>query len=167
MTTVAYSRKLGTISSDTLCIHNNIKVKVATKFVVTNRWLLAWAGCMGEANMLANKISNLHTSDDCLVTDINSKIALNELDITNNYLLFYKQEIEQKGLDGAAYVYAGGAFFLLEDDIKAIGSGAEFATSFMHLRQDGTAKAVEFASMFDVYTSCDTRTFDLLKWRYV
>jgi ATP-dependent protease HslVU (ClpYQ) peptidase subunit len=171
MTTIAYSEKLGTISCDTLCIHQNVKFFCDTKFYDSNRFLLASAGCAGEMWRVANIIERALEEDRTgldLVHIINSSIDWKSQNIESSYILFHADFIRAFDVGGSAFIYAGGNFFPIDQKIKALGSGLEFATSFMALKPDApTKEAVEFASQFDVYTGGEVKTFDLINWRYI
>lgn len=170
MTTIAYSEKLGTISCDTLCTHSNVKFFCDTKFYVGESFLLASAGCRAEAWRVYNLIERIlqEKKYDGLIYRINSEIDWQKQNIESSYILFDRDFIKYFCLAGAVYIYAGGNFFPINQKIKSIGSGLEFATSFMALKPDEpTRSAVEFASNFDVYTAGEIKTFDLLKWEYI
>jgi ATP-dependent protease HslVU (ClpYQ) peptidase subunit len=171
MTTIAYSEKLGTISCDTLCIHQNVKFFCETKFYDGERFLLAAAGNAGELWRVANLIEKILEENKgfgSLEYTINSKIDWKNQNLENSYILFDADFVKTFDVDGSAYVYSGGNFFPMVEKNKALGSGLEFATSFMALKPEATTKeAVEFASQFDVYTGGEVKTFDLINWRYV
>jgi len=172
MTTIAYSENLGTISCDTLCVHQNVKFFCHSKFYFGDDFLLASAGCAGEREFVGNKIDEeMFKNKDKIDLSyiLNNKIDFKALELEGSHLIFCKKMISKEGIFGhGVRIYAGGSFLRLDQKIKALGSGLEFATSFMTLKPDApTKEAVEFASQFDVYTGGEVKTFDLINWRYI
>jgi hypothetical protein len=183
MTTIAYSEKLGTISYDTLCVEYGLKTFDGNHIYLGENFIVASTGSSQELDAVGMAIeSALDAELDaiekgkreelCALNVINKRVNFKKMGIIEKYILFmhdciYEKHFGLKFNELCFLIDTRGAVWI-NPKTKALGSGANFAASFMALKPEASTKeAVEFASQFDVYTGGEVKTFDLRKWGYI